>query len=109
MRYVLPVLLLGVISLHAEPPKAQLRAGTAVVDVTPDRLPAVVNCMFTERTSNVVSDPLHARGLVLDDGKTKLAVVIVDSCMMPRELLDSAKKLAHEATGIPVENMLVAA
>jgi hypothetical protein len=28
---------------------------------------------------------------------------------MPRELLDRARKLAHESTGIPVENMLIAA
>lgn len=86
-----------------------LRAGAAGVDITPDRLPVIANCMFNERTANVVNDRLHARGLVLDDGKTKLAVVIVDSCMMPRELLDRAKKVAHESTGIPVENMLIAA
>ena len=88
---------------------AELRAGAAVVDVTPDRLPVIANCMFNERTANVVNDRLHARGLVLDDGKSKLAIVIVDSCMMPRELLDRAKKLAHDSTGIPVENMLIAA
>src|ERR1044071_4461619 len=89
--------------------RAALRAGAAVVDVTPDRLPVIANCMFPERTANVVNDRLHARGLVLDDGTTKLAIVVVDSCMMPRELLDRAKKAAHESTGIPVENMLVAA
>jgi hypothetical protein len=95
--------------LFAQAPTKQLRAGAAVVDVTPDRLPVVVNCMFPERTANVVTDRLHARGIVFDDGNTKLAIVIVDSCMMPRELIDVAKQLAHEATGIPIENMLVAA
>lgn len=106
MRRLLPLILFLAI---ARPAAAELRAGAAAVDVTPDRLPAVVNCMFPERTANAVSNRLHARGLVLDDGTTRLAIVIVDSCMMPRELLDRAKKLAQEATKIPVENMLVAA
>jgi hypothetical protein len=108
LRLTLLALLVVAPLTYADAPKA-LRAGAAVVDVTPDRLPVIANCMFPERTSNVVNDRLHARGLVLDDGTTRLAVVIVDSCMMPRELLDRAKKLAHESTGIPVENMLIAA
>src|SRR3954447_25659132 len=99
IRVALPTLL----ALTPLAPAGTLRAGAAVVDVTPDRLPVIANCMFPERTSNVVNDRLHARGLVLDDGSTKLAIVIVDSCMMPRELLDRAKKVAHESTGIPVE------
>lgn len=102
----LPLLILLALAPLA---RADLRAGAAVVDATPDRLPVIANCMFPERTANVVHDRLHARGLVLDDGTTKLAIVIVDSCMMPRELLDRAKKVAHESTGIPVENMLIAA
>jgi hypothetical protein len=109
MRYPLLVAVLLTVPVHAQSPKNRLRAGAAIVDVTPDRLPAIVNCMFPERTSNVVTDRLHARGLVFDDGATKLAIVVVDSCMMPRELIDGAKKLAHEATGVPIENMLVAA
>src|SRR5262249_14788215 len=52
---------------------------------------------------------LHARALVLDDGKTKIAICVVDSCMMPREFLDKAKELASPATGIPVENMCISA
>ena len=31
----------------------------------------------------------------------RLAIVVVDSCMMPRELLDHAKELARKKTGIP--------
>ena len=56
-----------------------------------------------------VNDPLHARCLVLDDGTTKLAIVVVDSCMIPRELMDAAKALAAKTTGIPAANMLISA
>ena len=65
--------------------------------------------MFTERTADRVEDPLQARCLVLDDGTNQMAMAIVDTCMMPRDLLDQAKELAHRSTGIRTENMLIAA
>lgn len=88
---------------------AAFRAGTALVDVSPKEFPVIINGMFEERVSNVLTDPVHARAIVLDDGQTKIAVVIVDNLMMPRELLDEAKSIAHAATGIPPERMLIAA
>ena len=53
--------------------------------------------------------PIHARAIVLDDGSRRLAIVIVDSCMMPRSLLDEAKQLAAQRTKIPPDHMLIAA
>jgi hypothetical protein len=46
---------------------------------------------------------------VLDDGRTKLVFAIVDSLDMSREVFDAAKEAVHERTGIPQENMLMAA
>lgn len=88
---------------------APLRAGIAVIDVTPEQFPVIVNGMFTERTATAAHDRLSARALVLDDGSTTVAIVVVDSCMMPRELLDRAKAMASKATGIPTANMLISA
>lgn len=87
----------------------QFRAGAAAVNVSPPKLPVIVNGMFLERIFNTVLDPVYARSVVLDDGKTRLAIVLVDSCMMPRELLDEAKALASQKTGIPIDHMLVSA
>ena len=84
-------------------------AGAAEVDVSPSELPVIVNCMFNERTGTQLHDPLKARALVLDDGSSRIAIVIVDSCMMPRELTDHAKGLANKATDIPVDRILIAA
>ena len=84
-------------------------AGAAEVDVSPSEFPVIVNCMFNERTGAELHDPLKARALVLDDSSSRIAIVIVDSCMMPRELIDHAKVLAHKATGIQADRMLVAA
>ena len=39
----------------------------------------------------------------------RLALVLVDNLMMPRELLDDAKRRASAATGIREEHMLIAA
>jgi hypothetical protein len=86
-----------------------LQAGAASVDVSPVKLPAIVNGSFAEKTAAKVMDRLHARAVVLDDGREKLAIVVVDSCMMPRELIEAAKQMAAERTGMAVERMLVSA
>jgi neutral ceramidase len=101
--------LLCVSPAFAQPPKPVLRAGAFAQDVTPEKFPVSVNGGFADRKAMSAHDPLHARCLVLDDGQTKLALVVVDSCMIPRELLDTAKALAEKKTGIPAKNMLVSA
>lgn len=83
------------------------RAGALAVDVTPKKFPVIINGGMTERTARGVVDPLHARCLVLDDGTMQIAMVVVDSCMVPRSILDEAKRLAQAATGIPMERMLI--
>jgi hypothetical protein len=85
------------------------RAGIALVDVTPTTLPISMTGSFDDRQARRVEDPLHVRAIVLDDGTTKLAIAVVDSCLMPREMHDDAKQRASKATGIPVAHMLVAA
>ncbi len=86
-----------------------LRAGAAVIDISPTGFPVLVNAMFTERTATRTVDPLHARALALDDGHTRLVLVLVDTCMMPRELIDRAKAQASAATGLSVDRMMVSA
>jgi hypothetical protein len=103
-------LILGLITLEtAQVRAAGFRAGAAAVDVSPTKFPVIVNGGFLQAIGQKSLDRLYARALVLDDGTTKLAVVVVDSCMMPRDLLDKAKKAASEKTGIPVDRMLVSA
>ena len=86
-----------------------LRAGVATVDISPQTLPALQNGDFLSRVTNRVVDPLHARALVLTDGKETIALVIVDSCMFPTTLCDEIKRLATKETGIPVHRILISA
>lgn len=90
-------------------PAADLEAGAFAQDITPQKFPISVNGGFADRKATAANDPLHARCLVLHDRTTKLAIVVVDSCMLPRELIDAAKALAEKKTGIPAANMLISA
>jgi hypothetical protein len=85
------------------------RAGAYAMDVTPKQFPVIVNGGMLERTADKVVDPLHARCLVLDDGAMQVAIAVVDSCLIPRSIMDAAKEQASEATGIPTERMLISA
>ena len=93
----------------ADEPAGPLRAGAAAVDITPEHFPVIVNGGFLSATAGRANDRLHARCLVLEDGRTRLALAVVDSCMLPRELLDEAKRQAAKATGIPPDRMLISA
>ncbi len=86
-----------------------LRAGAAAVDISPQTFPAFQNGGFLQAKSNRVVDPLHARALVIGDGAETIAIVIVDSCMLPTSLCDKVKHLASQETGIPNDRILISA
>src|SRR5688572_23874308 len=95
---LLLVLLLGFPAVaHAAAPP--FRAGAYAVDISPTGFPVRVNAMFTERSADKVVDPLFAKALALDDGTTRLVLCVVDSCMVPRDLIDRAKADASKITG----------
>ncbi|MEX2288303.1 MAG: hypothetical protein WD648_14505 [Planctomycetaceae bacterium] len=93
----------------ADAPAGTFRAGAFAIDITPTEFPISSNGSMQDRMATRAHDPLHARCLVLDDGKLRIAFAVCDSCMIPRELFDAAKQLAFAKTGIPVERMLMSA
>lgn len=102
----------GVHLLTLLPPatvRAELRAGAAVVDVTPVQFPVLVNGGMTSRSADGAVTKVNARAVVLDDGEERLAIVVVDSCMMPRPLLDEAKQLAAQRTKLRPDRILISA
>jgi len=88
---------------------APFRAGAFQVDIGPPDFPVRVNGMFTERMADRVVDPLWAKALVLDDGENRLVFCVVDTCMMDRSLIDAAKAMASQRTGLATDRMLVSA
>ena len=105
---VLCLLGLAAVRLDAADTPRVFRAGAATSNITP-KLGTSINGNMSDGKATHVHDELHARALVLDDGTTKLALVVNDSCMIPREVFDAAKRLAAEATGIPATHMLMSA
>src|SRR5262249_12936978 len=95
--------------LRADEPAKEFRAGAYAQDITPLKFPISVNGGMQDRQATGVHDRLHARCLVLDDGRSRLAIVVCDSCMIPREILDSAKERASKTSGIPTDHMLMSA
>ena len=85
---------------------AQLRAGAATSNITPE-LGAEIIGGFVPFPATHVHDELHARCLVLDDGKTKISIVVCDLLGLHRSLCVEARRLTEEATGIPANNILV--
>jgi hypothetical protein len=86
-----------------------LRAGAFAQDITPTEFPISVNGNMSDVLATAAHDPIHARCLVLANAETMLAIVVCDSCMLPRELLDEAKRLATEKTQIPSSRILISA
>ena len=106
-RIVICVTLLLAASADAQ--DKVFRAGAYAQDITPIKFPISVNGGMQDRQATAAADRLHARCLVLDDGANQIALVVCDSCMIPREVVDPAKKLAQKATGIPPERILISA
>ena len=93
----------------AAPLHAEFKAGAVIVDISPPKLPVLVNGGMLSRYVDKINTRPHARAIVLSDGKTQLAIVVADSCMMSREVLDEAKAMASAKTGIPADRMLISA
>src|SRR5213083_1523846 len=86
------------------------RAGAYAIDITPEKFPVTVNGNFLPVIADKAYDKLHARWLVLDDGRgERIGICVVDSCLMPRELLDEAKGLIEKATGLRPDRVLISA
>jgi hypothetical protein len=98
--------LLTSFSFAAAPVTAPLKAGAATSNITP-YLGSDIIGGFLPFPATHVHDELHARCLVLDDGKTKLAMVVCDLLGLHRSVSVEARRLIQQATGIPPENVLI--
>jgi neutral ceramidase len=104
---LLALLLILVPSLPAaDTPKAPLLAGAATANITPELGSPIVGG-FLPFPSTHIHDELHARCLVLDDGTTKLALIVCDLLGVHRSLSLEARKLIETETGIPSTHILI--
>ncbi|HWB09415.1 MAG TPA: neutral/alkaline non-lysosomal ceramidase N-terminal domain-containing protein [Pirellulales bacterium] len=115
MNRTLVWLLAGGVSLALLVPSAGradekqiFRAGAAASNITPALGGDIVGG-FLPIPSKHIHDELHARCLVLDDGKTKLAMVVCDLLGIDRRVSDEARRQIAERASIPRDNVLICA
>lgn len=87
----------------------EFRAGAARVDITPSLGISLDGPISKNGPVTGVNDRLYARALVLDDGESRLAIVICDLCMVGRDVVDRAKEFAAKPAECPPEQVLIAA
>lgn len=104
MRFLLTALFLLATSA---PLHAGLKAGAATSVLTPELGSPIIGG-FAPYPATHVHDELHARALVLDDGQTKLALVVCDLLGLHRLVSEEARRIIAKETGIPKECVLVA-
>ena len=85
-----------------------LRAGAAAVDITPKPGVSLDGTISKPGPVKGIHDRLHTRALVLDDGSERLAIVTCDVCMIGRDVIDEAKRMAQKASSIRADRILVA-
>ncbi|MEX0782443.1 MAG: neutral/alkaline non-lysosomal ceramidase N-terminal domain-containing protein [Dehalococcoidia bacterium] len=86
-----------------------LRIGASAIDITPPVGTPLDGYGGRTDVSLGVHDPLFARCLFLDDGRSQLAIVVCDLIGVGRELVKRARELIVERPGIPAGNVLICA
>ncbi|MCK4625347.1 MAG: neutral/alkaline non-lysosomal ceramidase N-terminal domain-containing protein [Phycisphaerae bacterium] len=73
-----------------------LKAGAARANITP-----AVGAITSGNVSAGITSELFAKALVLDDGKTKVALVTLDLCLMCKQIVAETRERIEQTTGIP--------
>ena len=90
----------------ASPPALQI--GAAEIDITPP-IGFRKGGGYGQVVSTGVSDPLFCKAIVLQQGKTSAAMVISDLLSVPPDLSRKSRRVASRRTGIPFDNIIIAA
>ena len=87
---------------------AEFRLGAAAVPINPP-LGIALAGYYHERSSEGVLDDILAKATVLDDGRTRAAIVVCDLISMPQWIVAAARQIIESQTGIPGTNVIIAA
>ncbi|MFZ2148020.1 MAG: hypothetical protein WAV28_12430 [Sedimentisphaerales bacterium] len=88
--------------------QAMLKGGCAKVNITPPLgIPLIGSA---GKPSDDIIDELYAKALVLNDGRTTIAIVSVDLLYSPlEEITNPIREIIKEKIGIPEQNVLICA
>jgi len=82
--------------------------GTAWEEITPDHPLPLLGQMHV-RLGQYKRDPLTVNAVVFDDGEQRAALVSIDVCVLPGELVRTLQQACAAATGIAAEAVIIAA
>jgi neutral ceramidase len=118
MRLFCLILLIGGLASHSSAQNSPVKsgqqttdglyAGVARTDITPP-IGSRLAGHFYESLSTGIHDPLWAKALVLQQGNEKVSLVFCDLIGMTSDISVIARSRASARTGIPPENILIAA
>ena len=86
-----------------------LKAGAAVIDVTPHKSMFLHGYPHVERYSEGVHDPLYANALILDNGDEQIGLCTVDMLYISAEMTAEVRSKVSQATGIAEKNLMISA
>lgn len=85
------------------------QAGVATVDITPPVGYLLAGYANRKAPSTGVHTPLNAKVLLLDDGSTRAAVVMLDLIWSPGWLTQAIRAALSARVGVPAEHIMVSA
>ncbi len=94
--------------LHCDPAQAELRVGTAALNISPPAGTPMAGYYYARGSQDALDD-LYAKAAVLDDGGTKVALVVCDLITLPRTTVLDARQLIEQQTGIPGGHVMISA
>ncbi|MCU0917983.1 MAG: hypothetical protein MUC88_25985, partial [Planctomycetes bacterium] len=87
---------LSLVGLH--PVQAELRVGVATAKITPPGGTPMAGYYYARGSAEVLDD-LYAKAAVLDDGRTKVVLVVCDLISLPRGTVLDTRQLVEKQTG----------
>lgn len=85
------------------------QAGVAALDISPHLGVGIVGNYGTPPEAKNIHDPLMVKAIVLDDGSSRLVMVIVDNLGLHAQICEVAKMCISESIGVPKSNIIIAA
>jgi neutral ceramidase len=95
-------------SLLAADQPATLKVGAASVAINPE-IGTPLAGYFNDRPATGIHDDLHAKALVIEQGGSKAALVVLDLLTTPRQVIEKARELIAHDTGIPADHVMISA
>jgi hypothetical protein len=85
-----------------------LRAGAAAVEINPPKGTPLAG-YYSPRGAQMVLYNLYSKAIVLEQGDTRVALVVCDLISLPRFTVSEARRLIEKRTGIPGAHVMLSA